>query len=167
MSKWIVKACEPLHTNLHLMLRYRLSRFQPYKRGKWSPSLEYFTMPQHQSHRGSKIWNRVVAAWGKMLPEVSFIEPQCFEEFLGSSFWWNEYAPVIGAGFSRARVGELHARGIRRVRDIWHYDQVRMLTCEEVASKYGLSPSEFGAWRLGGRPVSLPESMGRIPYWPC
>ncbi|KAG0573608.1 hypothetical protein KC19_VG193200 [Ceratodon purpureus] len=108
--------------------------------------MDYFTLPLHQSHKGSKIWNRVVAAWEKMLPEVSSLEPQCFEEFLGCSFWWNEYAPIIGAGFSRARAGELHARGLRRVRDAWHQSQIRFLTGTEVADRYAFTPLEFGAW---------------------
>lgn len=75
MTKWLVKACEPLATNLHVMLRYRLSHFQPFTRGHWQPSMEFFTLSSHQSRKGSKIWNWVVAAWEKMLPDVSFVEP--------------------------------------------------------------------------------------------
>lgn len=71
MMKWIIKACEPLTSNLHLMLRYRLSHFQPYQSGKWVPSMEFFTLANHQSRKGSKVWDRVVAAWEKMLPDVS------------------------------------------------------------------------------------------------
>lgn len=128
------------------MLRFCLFHFQPYARSRWQPSMEFFTLSSHQSHKGSKIWNRVVAAWEKMLPDVSFVEPQCFEEFLNTSFWWNEYVAVIGAGFSRSRAGELHARGLRRIRDAWHHDQVCFLSCKEVVERFDLSTDEFGAW---------------------
>lgn len=146
MVKWIHKAGEPLATNLHLMIRYRLACYQPHRQGRWLPSMDFFTLHGHQTHRGSKIWNRVAAAWEKMLPEVSFIEPHCFEEFLSRSLWWNEHAPIIGAGFSRSRAGELHARGLLRVRDAWHHDHIRFLTGLEVADRFELLPTEFGAW---------------------
>lgn len=81
-----------------------------------------------------------------MLPEVSTIQPQCFEEFLSQSFWWNEYARVIGVGFSRARAGELHAKGLQRVRHTWHHEQIRFMTAEEIDDHFELLPEEFGAW---------------------
>ena len=33
MTKWVIKACEPVQSNLHTLLRYRLSGYQPYSRG--------------------------------------------------------------------------------------------------------------------------------------
>lgn len=83
---------------------------------------------------------------GKDATRRLFVEPQCFEEFLGSSFWWNEHAVIIGAGFSRARAGELHARGLQRIRDAWNFEQVRFLTGPEVADRFDLSPAEFETW---------------------
>lgn len=45
MTKWVVKACESSTSNLHELLRYRLSNFQPYQCGRWAPSLEFFILP--------------------------------------------------------------------------------------------------------------------------
>lgn len=146
MIKSIVKASEPFDSNLHHMLRHRLSSFQPYARGRWTASIEFFTQPSHQARRGSKVWNRVAAAWKSMLPEVSFIEPQCFEEFLNSSFWWNSHVTVIGPGFLRARVGELHSCGLQRVRDVWDHTNVRFMTSEEVFDQFEVLPEEASAW---------------------
>lgn len=81
-----------------------------------------------------------------MLPEVKFIEPQCFEEFLSCSVWWNPYASAIGPGFSRNRAGELHRAGIRFMRDIWHPSEVCFLRADEVSAQFGLRPEEIGAW---------------------
>jgi hypothetical protein len=53
MMKWILKAVEPGSSNLHLMLRYRLSRYQPYQGGRWESGLEFFMVAGHQSHQGS------------------------------------------------------------------------------------------------------------------
>jgi hypothetical protein len=44
MGKWLVKAMEPGQSNLHLMLHYKLSLYQPYAGGRWQPSLEFFTI---------------------------------------------------------------------------------------------------------------------------
>ena len=35
LDKWIVKAMEPGESNLHLMLRYRLPRFNPQRGRRW------------------------------------------------------------------------------------------------------------------------------------
>jgi hypothetical protein len=70
VMKWVIKALEPGSLNLNLMLRYRLSLYQPYRAGRWQPSLEYFTMPNHQSRHGSAVWNRVVASWQRLLPDL-------------------------------------------------------------------------------------------------
>jgi hypothetical protein len=37
MAKWIVVAHEPGVSNFKVLLRYRLSRYQPHSRGKWNP----------------------------------------------------------------------------------------------------------------------------------
>lgn len=60
-----------------------------------------FRFAKSPSKEGVKTWNRVTTDWAKMLLEVKFIEPQCFEEFLSCSVWWNPYPPAIGPGFSR------------------------------------------------------------------
>jgi len=39
MVKSILKACESEESNLQTMLRFRLELFQPYKGGRWEPSL--------------------------------------------------------------------------------------------------------------------------------
>jgi hypothetical protein len=41
MTKWVKKAVEPGNSNLYLMLRFRLERFQPYSGRNWAPSLEF------------------------------------------------------------------------------------------------------------------------------
>lgn len=85
LTKWVFKAVEPGIPNFHLMLRFRLANFQPVKQGGWCASMEFFTLPSHLARRGSKTWDQVTASWAKMLPEVKFIESQCFEEFLSCS----------------------------------------------------------------------------------
>ena len=40
LSKWIVMAMEPEESNLQLMLRCRLSRYNSQKRRKWDVSLD-------------------------------------------------------------------------------------------------------------------------------
>lgn len=73
MTKWILKTCEPGVSNLHELLRYRLSHFQPYQQGRWSLSLKYFTLSKFQAKQGSNVWTRVGKAWRKLQPEIRHI----------------------------------------------------------------------------------------------
>lgn len=61
LFEWIVKSLEPIPSNLHLMLKFRFSHFQPYW-GKWQPNLEYFTLPRHQSKMD---WDPGRYRWGE------------------------------------------------------------------------------------------------------
>jgi hypothetical protein len=54
-SKWIVKAMEPGESNLQLMLRYRLSRYNPQKCHSWGVSLDWFSNKLHQGFNGLRI----------------------------------------------------------------------------------------------------------------
>jgi hypothetical protein len=51
--KWVIKAMELGTTNLHELLRYRLIMYQPYQRGSWSLSLEFFRVVGYSSRQGS------------------------------------------------------------------------------------------------------------------
>ena len=144
MTKWLVKALEPGDSNLHLFLRYRLSMYQPYTGGRWSQSMEYFTINKHQRKKGSIVWNQVTLAWKTMLPFVSFSRPANWDEVLSCSFWWLQSNSAMNLGFSIARAASLHKRGLRRHRDIWKNG--RFMNPIEVQDSYGLLTEEFPAW---------------------
>ena len=56
LCKWIVKAMEPGESNLQIVLRYRLARFNPQRGQSWGVDLKWFTSKQHQGYSGSKVW---------------------------------------------------------------------------------------------------------------
>jgi hypothetical protein len=145
MIKWVTKAMEPGRSNLHLMLRYRLGMYQPYKGGRWQPSLEYFTIPWHQSKHGSLPWNRVVLAWKSLISDVQFIPPTCLEELMCCSLWYYPTAPLIGPAFSKTRAAALHHAGMRLYRDIW--ENGNFLPPVEIQRRFGLLPGETSAWQ--------------------
>jgi hypothetical protein len=60
MCKWIITAIELGSSNFKRLLRYRLSMFQPYASGNWSPNLLWFIFPHHPARMDSKIWERTV-----------------------------------------------------------------------------------------------------------
>lgn len=70
--KWMIKAMEPRTSNLHLLLRHRLNIYQPYARGNWKPSLDFFPLKKHQSHKGSATWNKVTNAWKKLSTKIIY-----------------------------------------------------------------------------------------------
>jgi hypothetical protein len=63
LCKWIVKAMEPGESNLQLMLRYRLARFNPQRGRSWGVDLKWFTSKLHQGFSGSKVWGHISKAW--------------------------------------------------------------------------------------------------------
>jgi hypothetical protein len=63
MAKWILAACEPGDSNFKIMLRHRISNFQPYPGGNWPPSLQWFALPSHAAKSGSMVWQRTAQAW--------------------------------------------------------------------------------------------------------
>lgn len=118
MVKWLVKACEPGDSNLHVLLRHRLSNYQPYSQGRWGASLEYFTVPNCQAKKGSSAWSRVGSAWKILSSEVKSVLPCNFEELKNESLWWSPFLPLIGAGFSKLRAAQLHKQGLKSIRDV-------------------------------------------------
>ena len=67
LTKWIVKAMKRGESNLQLMLRYRLSRYSPYKGRKWRVSLDWFINILHHGFNGSKVWDHIDKAWKTMV----------------------------------------------------------------------------------------------------
>lgn len=137
---------EPRHSNLHMLLRHRLSLFQPYTRGRWSPSLEFFTLQKNQSKKGSTVWDRVTAAWKHLKNEVTYIKPSNLKELLSCSIWFCPTLPIIGPGFSKQMATMLHKKGMRHYRDIWR--QNRFMNPMETQEDFGLLPQESGAWEV-------------------
>lgn len=162
MVKWILKACEPGESNLYLILRYRLSLFQPYQGGRWEASLEYFTLPNIQARQSSAAWTRAGKAWKKLSPDLHPIRPQNREEVLSEPFWWSRFLPQIGAGFSKLRASHLHRRGLRCVRDALSGGQ--FLQFDDAVQKFQLLAEEQGAWTAAGR--ALQNLWGGMLYGP-
>ena len=75
MCKWIVKAMELGESNLQLMLRYRLTTFNPQRGRSWGVSLDWFTNKQHIGFAGSKVWGHISKAWKTMIKRIYQLPP--------------------------------------------------------------------------------------------
>ena len=95
LSKWIVMSMEPEESNLQLMLRCRLSRYNSQKRRKWDVSLDWFTNKLHQDFTGSRIWSHIGKAWKTMVKGLYQIPPRTRLELLHSNIWWLEGIELI------------------------------------------------------------------------
>lgn len=144
MVKWIIKALETCQSNLQLMLRFRLGYSQPYAKGHWLPTMDYFTLPNHQCHRGSLVWNLIVVEWKKLLSDLTFTSPSNIDELLGCSLWHCPALTLIGPGFSKLQASQLHRAGISTYKDIW--DGSNFITAEAAELKFGLTLSKRGVW---------------------
>lgn len=114
----VIKVGELGTSNLHFMLRFRLSNFQPYIGGNCAPSLEYFTILQFQAKKGSIVWNRVGSSWRSLHHELLLVRLSTPEEVSVESFWWSSFLTMIGHGFSKLRATQLHHKGLRKIRDL-------------------------------------------------
>ena len=144
MAKWLPKALELEESNLQLLLRSKLAQYQPYSRGRWQSSIEFFTIPKHQAKQWSIVWNQVIFAWKLLPPFISYVCPTNREELLSCSWWWCPGALVIGLGFSNTRATTLHKAGLQRYRDAWVQGRFMTTTAAKVA--FGLLDRETCAW---------------------
>lgn len=76
LSKWIIKAMEPGECNLQLMLRYRLSRYNPQKWCRWEVSLDWYINKLHQGFTDSGVWSHIGKAWKTIVKGIYQISPR-------------------------------------------------------------------------------------------
>jgi hypothetical protein len=124
LTKWVVMAYEPGQSNLHFILHYRLSLYQPYGGGNYTPSLAYFSILGHSSKQGSLTWNRIGSAWKSLVEELEYVDPTNFEEVMNENIWWSLGRSFLGSGFSKVRGAALSRVGLTSIRDIWTGNQV-------------------------------------------
>ena len=146
LSKWIVKAMEPGESNLQLMLRYRLARYNPQEGRSWGVSLDWFTNKLHQGFTGSRIWSHIGKAWKSMVEGIYQILPRTRWELLHSNIWWSEGLKLISKGFDHDRGRQLYRHGVPRVEDIWDDSHQNFLTWEQAQSKFHLPSMENEEW---------------------
>jgi hypothetical protein len=155
MAKWVVSACEPGCSNLKLLIRHRLSSYQPYVQGKWGRSMEWFSLPNHKAAFGSKIWNRVAWAWKTFVPDITKIAPRTYDEWLSTSFWWSPGMENIGPDFSRARAAELFNKGLQHIRHAWCDESARIIPAQVASDRFGLRPNEYAGWERVARRMNV------------
>ena len=143
MGKWLVKACEPGKSNLLTFLRYRISFYKPTKDGSWSPNMTWFMSPSHTSAPGSKVWNRARRAWKKLCQHVQWIKPMSFEEASNASLWYNpNFNNRILSVFVRGRASTTHNHSLKKIKDVWCPDKMRVFTWLEARTRYRFLQAE-------------------------
>ena len=146
LCKWIVKAIEPGESNLQLMLRYRLARFNPQRGRRWGVSLDWFTSRQYQGFPGSKIWGHISKAWKIMVRGTYQLPPRTRMELLHLNIWWSEGVELLEKGIDYARGLHLYCKGIRCVDDVWDSSEQEFFTWEREQWKFKLTYLEQGDW---------------------
>jgi hypothetical protein len=88
LCKWIVKAIEPEKSNLQLLFRYRLARFNPQRGRSWKVDPKWFTNKLHQGVSGSKVWGYINKTWKCMVKNIYQLPPRSRMKFLHSNICW-------------------------------------------------------------------------------
>ena len=146
LCKWIVKAMEPGDSNLQLMLRYRLARFNPQSGRRWEVSLDWFTCRKHQGFAGSKVWGHICKAWKVMVNGTYQLPPRTKMELLQSNIWWSNGVDLLNKGIDYSKCLHLYRQGIRCVDDVWDCTEQEFHTWERAKGKFKLSHLEQGDW---------------------
>ena len=87
LCKWVVKAMEPGESNLQIMLRYRLTRFNLQRGRSWEVGLDWFTSKNHIGYAGSKVWSHIGKAWKVMVKGLYHYLP---------AYRWNYFISTYG-----------------------------------------------------------------------
>lgn len=88
--EWIVRAMDPEESNLQLMLRYRLIRFNPQRGWSWGVRFDWFTCKQYQGLPGSKVWGHISKTWKNMVKGMYQILSRTMMKLLHSNLWWSD-----------------------------------------------------------------------------
>ena len=156
LCKWIVYMCKLGESIFKNLLKYRLKSFQPHAQGKWGHSLEWFTNTNHKSSSGSKQWGRVTRTWRDLILEIHVNPPLSYNEWMCSSFWWNDRIGNMGPEFSQERVIELHQVGIQFICNVWQENSLRFILADEACLRFGLRLGEYLNWdRIYRRLIAL------------
>ena len=132
LCKRIVKAMELGESNLQLMLRYRLVRFNPKKGSSWRVSIVWLTNKEHQGVVGSKVWGHIGNAWKIMVEGIFQLPPRMRMELLHANIWWSEGLDLLNQGFTYSKGLTLYHKGIQCVDDVW--DQAMLIN--KLAEKW-------------------------------
>ena len=79
---------EPGESNLQLILRYRLTRFNPQRGRSWGLSLDWFTSKNHQGFTDSSIWGHIGKTWKVMVKRLYELLPRNQIKLLNFNIWW-------------------------------------------------------------------------------
>ena len=135
---------EPGESNLQLMLRYRLARFNPQRGRSWGVSLDWFTYKNHTGVTGSNFWGHISKAWKVMAKGIYQLPPRTRMKLLHSYIWWSDGVEFINNGFTYVKGWELYRKGVKCVDDVWDNVQRNFLTWEEAKDKFCLIATDEG-----------------------
>ena len=137
---------EPGKSNLQLMLRYRLARFNPQRGRSWGVGLDWFTCKQHQGFPESKVWGHISKAWRRMVKGMYQIPPWTRMELLHSNLWWSDGVDLLKKGFTYLEGLEWHRKGIQVVDDIWDSGSKDFITWGDGQARFNLLPADETRW---------------------
>ncbi|KAG0575769.1 hypothetical protein KC19_5G029800 [Ceratodon purpureus] len=181
MSKWALRALEPGNSPLQVLLRHRLTGFQPPGPGRWPRSLQWMLLPRFHAPRGPPLWHRFTQSWRIMSPHVDAVPPTSFEEVQNTSLWWTTTYVGHNFGFSEIRARQLAAHGLQCLRDLWEPESMTILPWEVLERRFHLREQDRPglllyqthlpqSWRVlfthARHSLTAGEWMGIFPHGP-
>jgi hypothetical protein len=64
-------------------------------------------LPKFSARQGSRAWDRIVAAWQKLVPNIELTPPCNGDKVLATNVWWSTTYFGMEFGFSHYRAAKL------------------------------------------------------------
>ena len=139
LGKWLFHSLEPGNTSLKILLCYRLQGCNPSKKGgKWPHSNNWMLVHGFTSTRGSRIWDKVIQAWKKLVKRTRITEPTNYEEVANTHLWWASHFIGGNFGFNIKRGKHLAKKGLLYIADLWDYENDRFRLWDTLKLEYRL-----------------------------
>lgn len=119
MSKWIIQALLPNHSNMQVLLRYCINQLQPSSHDRRGSYSLWLFSPTFSIKCKSKIWRHIAQAWTVMAHTTTFLSPSCSKDILQLSFWWRMEYDQSKFGITMNRSFVLYKKGMRHFQGIW------------------------------------------------
>lgn len=100
MAKWVIKAMTPCNTAFQTLLLHSLFLVMPQSRGTWLAFLQWILVHKFRAIQGSRVWDRIVKSWRKIVRKVEVRPPSNCDEVLTTSLWWSTFYIGSSFGFS-------------------------------------------------------------------
>jgi len=112
----------------------------------WYPNQAWLMVHKPSASKGSRVWNRIIVAWKKIVKHIELTPPTNMDEVLNTSLGWATNFIGSNFNFSPDRARHLARAGMRTIGDLWDHHALEFISWEVLSNKFPLLPLEQHHW---------------------